>query len=87
MFSNIIKLLKTTYGKNIISIILGLGLSTLFRNICKNKNCIDFYGPNIDDIKKKIYKYDNKCYKFKPISKKCNEQKKIINFKLNKFDE
>jgi len=82
MFSNILKLLKTTYGKNIISIILGLGLSTLFRNTCTNKKCIKFYGPNIDEIKNNTYKYDNKCYKFTPQNKKCNSKKRIIKFKL-----
>lgn len=87
MFSNILKLLKTTYGKNIISVILGIGLASLFRNVCKNKNCIDFYGPNIDEIKKNIYKYNNKCYNFILKQNKCNQDKKIINFKLNYDNE
>ena len=86
MFSNILKLLKTSYGKNIISILLGLGLSTLFRNICKDKHCINFYGPNIDDIKNNVYKYNNTCYKFIPKNKKCNLDKKIINFRLKQSD-
>lgn len=81
MFSNILKLFKTNYGKNIISIILGLGLASLFRNICKNKDCIEFYGPNIQDINNNIYKYNDKCYKFTNTSKKCDKSKKIITFK------
>jgi hypothetical protein len=85
MLSNILKLFKTNYGKNIISIILGLGLSSLFRNICKEKNCINFYGPNMDEIKNNTYKYNNKCYKFTPTTVKCNINKTLINFKQNKI--
>ena len=63
--------LKSYIGRIIISIIWGFGLATLFRKICKGKNCIILKAPEPKEIKKKIYKFDNKCYKFKPINIKC----------------
>ena len=46
----------TENGKIIISILLGLGLATLFRKGCTGKNCIEFKAPTLENIKKKIYK-------------------------------
>ena len=34
------RLLNTYTGKMMISILLGLGLATLFRKACNDKNCI-----------------------------------------------
>lgn len=63
--------LKSYIGRIIISIIWGFGLATLFRRICKGKKCIILKAPEPNQIKKNIYKFDNKCYKFKPINIKC----------------
>ena len=63
--------LKNDIGRIIISIIWGFGLATLFRKICKGKKCIILKAPEPNQIKKNIYKFDNKCYKFKPINIKC----------------
>ena len=57
------RLLNTSLGKFFISVLLGLGLATLFRKVCTDKNCISFNGPVISDIDNKIYKYGEKCYK------------------------
>ena len=67
-------------GKIIMSILLGFGLASLFRTICKDKNCIIFHAPPLEEIKDKIYKYDNKCYKFTTKSAICNKNKKIITY-------
>ena len=37
-------------GKIFISIILGLGLATLFRKVCNDRNCIIFKAPDIKKI-------------------------------------
>tara|TARA_Y100000389_G_scaffold11140_1_gene10335 strand:+ start:6697 stop:6936 length:240 start_codon:yes stop_codon:yes gene_type:complete len=71
------------HGKNskyILSIILGLGLATLFRKVCKNGNCLIFKGANIEKIKDKVFKYDDKCYTYKENIKKCDNNKKMISF-------
>lgn len=74
------KLFHTQTGKIILSIILGLGLATLFRSVCKGKNCILFQAPPLEQIEGKIYKYDNKCYQYIPKSAKCDSTKSIVNF-------
>ena len=59
------------YGVIIISVIWGLGLATLFRKVCKGRNCIVIKAPDPDNVKKNIYNFDNKCYKFHPIITSC----------------
>jgi hypothetical protein len=74
------KFVHTQTGKYIMSILLGFGLASLFRTVCKDKNCILFEAPPLENIKDKIYNYENKCYKYVPVSTKCNTEKKIIKF-------
>ena len=68
------KFLHTESGKILMSIILGLGLATLFKTVCKDKNCIIYKAPPIDDIDDKIYKFQNKCYTYKNVSVKCGNK-------------
>ena len=46
------KFLHTQNGRIIMSILLGFGLASLFRSICKGRNCIDFSGPPSDFMDK-----------------------------------
>lgn len=72
------KLLNSSLGKIIISILLGIGLASLFRQACNSKYCIDFKGPIISEIDGKIQKFDSDCYKYELVSAKCNTNKQII---------
>ena len=74
-----IKIIESKSGKMFISILLGLGLATLFRKVCHERNCFVFKHPDINDINKTTYKYDNKCFVFKEKAVKCNSNKKIVN--------
>ena len=74
------RLIYGDVGKVIISIILGLGLATLFRKVCKDRDCIIFKAPNIKKIQNQIFKFDKKCYKFEENIEKCNNNKKIVEF-------
>jgi len=67
-------------GKIFISIILGLGLATLFRKVCNDRNCIIFKAPDIKKIQNQIFKFEGKCYKFTEEIEKCNNNKKIVSF-------
>jgi hypothetical protein len=78
--ANLGRFLHTETGKIIMSILLGLGLASVFRTVCKDRNCIIFHGPPMNNVKDKIYKYDEKCYKFNPILSQCNSDKKIVSF-------
>ena len=80
---NFKRLLDTWLGRFFISVLMGLGLATLFRKVCKDKNCIEFNGPVISDINDKIFKHDDKCYKYTIESAKCDKTKRIIDIKPN----
>lgn len=71
--NNLIKKLHSKVGRIIVSLILGIGIASLFRPHCRNRECIDFQGPNLKEIEKNVYRYNNKCYKFKLTSKSCLE--------------
>jgi len=78
MIKNIITLMKTQKGKIILSIILGIGVSSIFRNICDNNNCLIFKMPPLKNIKGKLFEYDNKCYKFTDKHIPCGSFKRQI---------
>ena len=61
-----------------MSIILGFGLASLFRTVCKEKNCIIFTAPPTAEIDGKIYKYQDKCYKYTSVSTKCDPNKSNV---------
>ena len=70
---------NSTRGKYVFSILLGLGLATLFRKACNSRNCLVFKAPTLSDIKDKIYGHNNKCYKFKEQTVSCNNEINIDN--------
>ena len=72
------KMLESKTGIIIFSIVLGLGLSTIFKSCCDSKNCIVYKGPDFD--KKKIIKYNNKCYEPTEQIQTCDSNKKIVTF-------
>jgi len=72
------RLLNTEMGRFFISVLLGLGVATLFRQVCTGDKCITFNGPVISDIDDKIFKSDGKCYKYTTESAKCNPAKRLI---------
>ena len=72
------RFLHTQSGKYIMSALLGFGLATLFRTVCKGKNCIVFKAPPMDEIEDKVYKHQDKCYKFTPVTTKCDAQKRNV---------
>ena len=75
---NIKRLLYTPVGKVLISIILGLGLASLFRKTCEGKDCISFRGPIIEDVSGRIFQYGDECYTYKQRATKCDAEKKIV---------
>jgi len=80
MIKNIVKAMHTQQGKYLISIILGIGLASLFRKVCKKRNCLVFRAPPLEEVKKNVYSYESKCYKFKEKAAKCSRDKKNVEF-------
>ncbi len=69
----------TKLGQSIISIVLGLGMASLFRNFCKDKDCFEFKGGPFTEIVEHTYKYNDSCYKFKEHAIKCgNKQRSVV---------
>jgi hypothetical protein len=87
LLGNIDRLINTKMGIGFISIMLGLGLASLLRKVCKDKSCIDFNGPVITDISGNIFRYDDKCYTYEPKPVLCNKTKKIIDISSYKHEE
>jgi hypothetical protein len=72
------RLLNTSLGKFFISVLLGLGLATLFRKACNDKNCLQFNGPVISEIDGKIYQHGEKCFQYTSTPTQCDGKKQII---------
>lgn len=81
---NFKRLLNTDLGIFFISVILGVGLATLFRKACQGKNCINFNGPVISEIDGKTYKYGEYCYKYKLEASPCDSTKKTVEITTKK---
>ena len=81
MAINFGKFVHSQTGKYVMSVLIGLGLASLFRSVCKGKNCVLFYAPPLEELKGKIYKSgSNKCVRFNPIATKCDFKKKTVEF-------
>ena len=67
----VFNLINTNTGIIIVSIVWGLGLSCLFRKVCKGRNCIVLRPPHREKINGKVYEFEGSCYKYSPRKTKC----------------
>ncbi len=77
MIQNIIKSMHTEFGKVVISIILGIGLASIFRRTCHAKECYNFQSPKTSEIEATTYLHGGSCYKFKAHTQNCAESKRV----------
>jgi hypothetical protein len=68
---NIKEAINSENGGIIVSIILGLGLATLFRKVCEGNKCILIKGPEQHEVDDHVYKINNDCFKYEPVSAEC----------------
>ena len=84
MIGNVVKnLMYTNMGKIILSILLGLGFATLFRQICNSKDCYRFIGPQHNALRDKIFASDTdktKCYSLVEENIQCGSKSKTLDF-------
>jgi hypothetical protein len=66
------KVLKSHAGKILISMVWGFGLAALFRRACTGRSCIVYHGPHPSKVKGKVFKHDEKCYKYTPKRSNCD---------------
>ena len=64
-------ILSSKLGAICLSIILGLGLAAVFRQVCNGDSCIIIKGPDTGDINKYYYKIDEDCFKYTPYVTSC----------------
>ena len=76
--SRISGLLNSETGKIVISIILGLGLATLFRKVCGESNCLVYKGVSNNEIKGKVFKFNDKCYSYNIKAVTCKDNGRIL---------
>jgi len=72
------KFVHSNTGKIMMSILLGIGLATFFRAVCKGKQCRIVSAPPMEEIEDQMYKFDNKCYKLEKNAIKCEKYKNTI---------
>jgi len=75
---NFSRLLNSNLGRMLISVILGLGLATLFRKACTDSSCLMFNGPVIDEVNGKTYQFDEYCYKYELKPSRCDSKKRTV---------
>ena len=59
------KLINSENGRILLSIILGLGLSAIFKKTCDSRSCLVFESPPLEELRENVYGYNNKCYKLR----------------------
>jgi len=74
------KFVHTETGRMLMSVLLGLGLASLFRTVCKGSQCNVFHAPPLEDLKDKIYKNKNGCVKYIPVATTCSLGTKTVTF-------
>ena len=72
------RIINSERGKIVFSILLGLGLATLFRQSCNSNKCLVFKAPPLNEIKNKVFNYNNKCFKFTEKSVSCNKPESVL---------
>lgn len=72
------KFVHSKTGKVLMSVLLGIGLATLFRVACKGKRCRLVRSPPIEEIEEQTYSFDDKCYKFEKNAINCDKNKKTV---------
>ena len=66
-------IIRTKTGKIMASIILGIGLSCLFKKVCKGRNCVIYKAPEPTLFNNNTYSHNEKCYTYIPITTKCHQ--------------
>jgi hypothetical protein len=84
MIKNVVKnLMYTNMGKIILSVLLGLGFATLFRQVCNSKDCYRFIGPQHNALRDKIFATDSdktQCYTLVEENIQCGSKSKTLEF-------
>ena len=73
---NLSKIFRSETGKIIVSILLGLGLATMFRAACKGRNCVLYRAPK-EITNQMVCKSNGKCYRVELEQTDCRGERVI----------
>ena len=73
-------MINSPRSRIVIALLLGFGLSTLFRKSCTDSDCMEFKAPPMDKINGQMYEYNTKCYTFESKSADCVKGRKTVKF-------
>lgn len=62
----------------LISFILGVGLATMFRPICKGPDCLVIRGPPVQELRETVYQFGSRCVEFKTRTVECPADKSAV---------
>ena len=68
---------KSKSGGVVVSILLGLGLATIFQRVCKD-NCVIFKAPASAHVTEKVWVNEETCYKYTPKTVECEGKANIV---------
>ena len=71
----LINFMKTNTGRNIVSVIIALGLACMLRITCKDANMVIIKGPPLESVENKVFSFDSKCYSYKTVASSCKNMK------------
>lgn len=63
---------KSRGGGIMVSVVLGLGLATVFRRACVGGSCYVVRGPAVDHVTGHVWQVDDKCYRYVPEPAECD---------------
>lgn len=65
------RLLYTTQGQIVCSILFGFAFVLMFRKVCEGGNCKVILAPPLEHIQKTIFELEGDCYRYKPVPIQC----------------
>jgi hypothetical protein len=68
-----IEKLQSPQGVILISILFGLGISCLFRQVCHGRSCIVYRPPPLSMMLNKYFKIGKECYTYHTKVVECND--------------
>merc|ERR1712070_370713 len=69
--------LKHRTGSVLVSVVLGLGLATVFQKVCK-ENCVVVQAPGLAHVTEHVWSVDDTCYKYTPETVECKDNVAVM---------
>lgn len=69
--------MKNDIGCIMVSILLGLGLATMFHKVCVGRSCVIVKGPNVDYVTKHMWRHGDDCFRYKVKDVDCPDSEHV----------